>query len=231
MPWFPCVSLALSCSCTGSLACNYSEQPLRGSCVPRVTLTFVVPPTIAGRLMCGRCAGLRLHWCTPNFELDSALVAVKFFQPSADLITQGAQLSNVLAIWVEEVMGEFALDMKDLFCTVTDAGSDVNRLNLKVSTSEWEWCFRQMLSCVLVEVRVTHDTYLRRRQHVGCFGAHLLLHVVLVRGERRVNVTPHAHVHATFACACLHVLLCLCSHALVLTGVRNDRFARSLQES
>ncbi|CAN0424918.1 unnamed protein product, partial [Ascophyllum nodosum] len=97
---------------------------------------------------------VRLYWCTSTFELDSALLAVKLFQPSADL-TQGEQLSDVLAIWLGEVLKEFDLDTKDLFCTVTDAGSDVKRLCLKVLESEWEWCFPHMLNCALVEVRAT----------------------------------------------------------------------------
>lgn len=114
-------------------------------------------PSIIGRLVCVRCTGLRLFWCTSRFVLDSALVAVKLFQPSSDL-KQGKQLSDALLIWAEEVLREFRLDTRDLFCTITDAGSDVNRLCLKTPTSEWEWCFPHMLNCVLVEVRDIRNT-------------------------------------------------------------------------
>lgn len=120
------------------------------------------------RLVYGRCVGLRLFWCTSWFVLDSALVAVKLFQPSADL-TQGTQLSAVLLVWVEEVLKEFGLDTKDLFCTVTDADSDVNRLCLKALTSEWEWCFPHMLNCVLVEVRAIRNTRKTPQKLLGLF--------------------------------------------------------------
>lgn len=84
--------------------------------------------------------------------VDSALVAVKLFQPSVEL-TGGGQLSDALFVWVEEVLKELGLETKHLFSTVTDAGSDVERLCLKVPGSEWEWCFPHMLNCALVEVR------------------------------------------------------------------------------
>ncbi|CAN0350280.1 unnamed protein product [Ascophyllum nodosum] len=95
--------------------------------------------------------GLRLFWCTTKFVLDSALIAVKLFQPAAEL-SESTQLSDVLLIWVEEVLKEFGLSTSNLFGTVTDAGSDVKRLCLEVLSSEWEWCFPHMLNCALVEV-------------------------------------------------------------------------------
>lgn len=82
--------------------------------------------------------------------LETALVAVKLFRPSADL-TANKQLSDVL-LWVEEVLAEYGFSTGDLFSIVTDAGSDVQRLCLKVLGSEWEWCFPRMLNCALVEV-------------------------------------------------------------------------------
>lgn len=96
-------------------------------------------------------SGLRLFWCTSKFVLDSALIAVKLFQPAAEL-SENMQLSDVLLVWVEEVLREFGLSPSDVFSTVTDAGSDVKRLCLKVLASEWEWCFPHMLNCALVEV-------------------------------------------------------------------------------
>ncbi|CAN0262981.1 unnamed protein product, partial [Scytosiphon promiscuus] len=94
--------------------------------------------------------GLRLFWCTAAFVIDSALVAVKPFQPSAEL-SEGEQLSGALSVWAEEVLKELGLETKHLFSTVTDAGSDVQRLCLKAVGSEWEWCFPHMLNCALVE--------------------------------------------------------------------------------
>lgn len=89
---------------------------------------------------------------TKKFVLDSALLAVKLFRPAASL-SHSERLSDVLLIWVEEVLAEYGVATSDLFCTVTDAGSDVKRLCLKVMSSKWEWCFPHMLNCALVEVR------------------------------------------------------------------------------
>lgn len=99
-------------------------------------------------------SGLRLFWCSPKFVLCSALVAVKRFQPAAEL-GDGTQLSEGLLVWAEEALVEMGLGTGDLFSTVTDgAGSGVQqRLCLKVSGSAWEWCFPHMLNCALVEVR------------------------------------------------------------------------------
>ena len=152
--WIPYLSFALSTT-TALRVRSFATTPriLPATCYPHICLQ----PSIPGRLMCGRSTALRLYWCTSTFELDSALLAVKLFQPSADL-TQGEQLSDVLAIWLGEVLKEFDLDTKNLFCTVTDAGSDVKRLCLKVLESEWEWCFPHMLNCALVEVRATRNS-------------------------------------------------------------------------
>ncbi|CAM9220072.1 unnamed protein product, partial [Hapterophycus canaliculatus] len=94
--------------------------------------------------------GLRLFWCTTKFVVDSALVAVKLFRPSAEL-TGSEQLSDSLSIWAEEVLKELGVETRHLFSTVTDAESDVKRLCLKALGSEWEWCFPHMLNCALVE--------------------------------------------------------------------------------
>ncbi|CAN0199043.1 unnamed protein product, partial [Ectocarpus sp. 13 AM-2016] len=65
--------------------------------------------------------GLRIFWATPKFALESALIAVKLFRPSAEL-SQSTQLSEVLLLWVQEVLAEFGLSTTDLFSTVTDSG-------------------------------------------------------------------------------------------------------------
>lgn len=84
--------------------------------------------------------------------MRSALLAVKHFRPAATL-SDSSRLSDVLFLWVREVLSEYDLTEGDLFSTVTDAGSDVKRLCLKVLTAKWEWCFPHMLNCALVEVR------------------------------------------------------------------------------
>ena len=61
------------------------------------------------------------------------------------------KLSEVLRLWVVEVLAEYGMSEDGLFSTVTDGGSDVKRLCLKVL--EWEWCVPHMLNCALVEVR------------------------------------------------------------------------------
>lgn len=116
-------------------------------------LTFPLTDTFCSLLcLVRRASGLRLFWCTTKFVVDSALVAVKLFQPSAE-VAESRQLSDALFIWVEEVLEELGVQTRHLFSTVTDAESDVKRLCLKVHGSEWEWCFPHMLNCALVEVR------------------------------------------------------------------------------
>ena len=113
-------------------------------------------------------SGLRLFWCTPKFVLCSALLAVKRFQPAAEL-SDGTQLSDALLLWTEEVLEEIGLETRDLFSTVTDAGSDVKRLCLKVCGSAWEWSLPHMLNCALVEVRRTIINAARTSSHVSIY--------------------------------------------------------------
>lgn len=74
------------------------------------------------------------------------------------------KLSDVLGLWVREVLAEYNLTEADLFSTVTDAGSDVKRLCLKVLPSKWEWCFPHLLNCALVEVRQVKSVCLVSRR-------------------------------------------------------------------
>ena len=95
-------------------------------------------------------------------------MAVKRFQPAAEL-SDGTQLSDALLLWTEEVLEEIGLETRDLFSTVTDAGSDVKRLCLKVCGSAWEWSLPHMLNCALVEVRWTIINAARTSSHVSIY--------------------------------------------------------------
>ena len=90
---------------------------------------------------------------SPNFSVCTALLAVKLFRPAPEL-SDSMKLSDVLRLWVEEVLAEYGMSEADLFCTVTGAGSDVKRLCFKDLDSKWEWCVPHMLNCALVEVRI-----------------------------------------------------------------------------
>ncbi|CAM9410027.1 unnamed protein product, partial [Sphacelaria rigidula] len=87
---------------------------------------------------------------TASFTICTALLAVKLFRPAPEL-SDTMKLSDVLRLWVGEVLAEYGMSESDLFCTVTNAGSDVKRSCLKVLDSKWEWCFPHMLNCALVE--------------------------------------------------------------------------------
>ena len=79
---------------------------------------------------------------------------MKLFRPAPEL-SDTSRLSDVLLLWVREVLSEYDLGESDVFSTVTDGGSDVRRLCVKVMTSSWEWCMPHMLNCALVEVRLS----------------------------------------------------------------------------
>ena len=91
------------------------------------------------------------------FKVHTSLLAVKLFRPAPELSDE-SRLSEVLLIWVREVLAEYDLADSDLFSTVTDAGSDVRRLCVKVMTASWEWCIPHMLNTALVEVRLPIST-------------------------------------------------------------------------
>lgn len=98
-----------------------------------------------------KCVGIRIFWMTSAFVFRTALLAVKQFRPAPSL-TDSSPLSSVFHVWVTEVLEEWGLAEDDVYSSVTDGGSDVERLFPKLATSKWEWCIPHMLNCVLVEV-------------------------------------------------------------------------------
>ncbi|CAM9934019.1 unnamed protein product, partial [Sphacelaria rigidula] len=83
--------------------------------------------------------GVRVFWMPQAFKLHTALLAVNLFRPAPELSDE-SRLSDVLLLWVRGVLSEYDLGDSDLFSTVTDGGSDVRRLCVKVMTASWEWC-------------------------------------------------------------------------------------------
>ncbi|CAM9821307.1 unnamed protein product, partial [Sphacelaria rigidula] len=94
--------------------------------------------------------GVRVFWLSQTFALRTAFSAVKLFRPIPELSDE-SRLSDVLLLWVREVLSEYDLGESDRFGTVTDAASDVRRLCVKVMKVSWEWCMPHMLNRALVE--------------------------------------------------------------------------------
>lgn len=79
--------------------------------------------------------GVRIYfWLSQKFALRTALLTTKLFRPALEL-SDDSRLSNVLLLWVREVLSEYGLGESDISSTVTDGGSDKRRLCVNVMTA------------------------------------------------------------------------------------------------
>ena len=97
--------------------------------------------------------GIRLFYVDRNWALKSSLIAVRQFNPTADMLDDN-RLSALLEKYLKSVLEEFELDVSLLFSATTDSGSDVKRLCNVLLPGLWEWCICHMLNVALVEVRL-----------------------------------------------------------------------------
>ena len=85
-----------------------------------------------------------------NWQLKSRLLTVRQFNPSVDVL-RSERMSEILRVYLSDVLEEFRIPHNSIFSSTTDAGSHVRRLAEKIMPSSWEWCIAHMLNCALVE--------------------------------------------------------------------------------
>ena len=94
--------------------------------------------------------GIRLYFVDRHFNYSSRLLAVKPFNPATEM-RESAQLSDILFIWVKDVLLEYTLSPSDLLSATTDSGGDIQRLGNVVIGCKWDWCLPHLLNCALVD--------------------------------------------------------------------------------
>ena len=98
----------------------------------------------------GKFLGIRCYFIDRNFNYNGRLLAVKPFNPSTAVRTS-ARVSDILFIWVKDVLFEFNLYPSDFMSATTDSGGDIARLGNVVMGCKWDWCLSHLLNCALVE--------------------------------------------------------------------------------
>ena len=98
----------------------------------------------------GKFLGIRSYFIDRNFNYNGRLLAVKPFNPST-AVRNSARVSDILFIWVKDVLHEFNLSPADFMSATTDSGGDIQRLGNVVMGCKWDWCLSHLLNCALVE--------------------------------------------------------------------------------
>ena len=98
----------------------------------------------------GKFLGIRAYFIDRNFNYNGRLLAVKPFNPST-AVRSSARVSDILFIWVKDVLHEFNLSPADFMSATTDSGGDIQRLGNVVMGCKWDWCLSHLLNCALVE--------------------------------------------------------------------------------
>ena len=94
--------------------------------------------------------GIRLYFVDRNFNYSSKLLAVKPFNPSTAL-RESDRVSDILFLWLKDVLLEFKLSSDDIMSSTTDSGGDIKRLGSTVIGCKWDWCLPHLLNCALVD--------------------------------------------------------------------------------
>ena len=122
--------------------------------------------------------GIRLYFVNRSFEYSSKLLAVKPFNPSTAL-RDSDRVSDILLIWVKDVLLEFNLSISDIFSATTDSGGDIKRLGSVLLGCKWDWCVPHLLNCALVEAFGTSVDPAKSKNN-AC-------RVVLMRAKRTIE--------------------------------------------
>ncbi|KAI0565138.1 Ribonuclease H-like protein [Gracilaria domingensis] len=94
--------------------------------------------------------GLCIFFVDSEWQMKSFLLAVRQFNPSTTL-AESRRLSDILQLWINTIFIEFELDLKHLFSSTSDSGSDIRLLCSKLLPGFWDWCIPHLLNCALVD--------------------------------------------------------------------------------
>lgn len=101
------------------------------------------------KIMHKKCIGMRFYFVDLQWKLQSFLLGVRVFHPSASL--SHLIFSDKLLNWCKRVFSEFGFDVNNIRSSTLDAGSDMKRLCTTLLKGEWYFCICQLLNCALVE--------------------------------------------------------------------------------
>ncbi|CAM9153034.1 unnamed protein product, partial [Hapterophycus canaliculatus] len=88
--------------------------------------------------------GVRGFWMTEDFNLETALFAVKEFKP-------GREVSDERASTTYQVLEENGLEPDDVIGAVCDGGSDIKCAFNNVDNIFFEWCLAHQLNRAIID--------------------------------------------------------------------------------
>ena len=118
------------------------EAALRSTYLPLVHLSMDM---WLCKISACKYLGVRITYNDQDFVRRSHLLACTLYNPR-----HGSSAADEQIKWVKMILARFGVELSDIFCATTDAGSDV-KAAAQHYLARWEWCIPHMLARALKE--------------------------------------------------------------------------------
>lgn len=86
-----------------------------------------------------------------TLSMKAINLGVKEVNPDSEERDLFIHNSDLLSVYLKEILDEYGLSLNDIVSATTDNGSDIKRLMEKTIERPREWCIAHLLNCVLVD--------------------------------------------------------------------------------